>query len=149
MRLVAHDPGRHAIAGFDEAHFLLSDSAGRRLIEVLNRMGRSLNVTPILATQTLAETAELDNLLGVRCVFGMESEREAATALELLGLDGDDGRLRTTLTGFRSGRCLMRDYAGRVGRVQIDLVDPLLLAALDTTPRAPDQGTDAAIRLPV
>ncbi|HEY1357048.1 MAG TPA: ATP-binding protein [Thermoleophilaceae bacterium] len=150
MRLVAHDPGRHAIAGFDEAHFLLSDSAGRRLIEVLNRMGRSLNVTPILATQTLAETAELDNLLGVRCMFGMESEREAATALELLGLDGSDQRLRATLTSYRRGRCLMRDYAGRVGRVQIDLLDPQLLATLDTTPRAPDaDGADAALRLPV
>jgi hypothetical protein len=147
MRLVAHDPGRHALAGFDEAHFLLADSAGRRLIEVLNRMGRSLNVTPILATQTLAETAELDNLLGVRCMFGMESEREAATALELLGLDGGDERLRATLTGYRRGRCLMRDYAGRVGRVQIDLVEPQLLATLDTTPRA--EGADATLRLPL
>ena len=40
--------------------------------------------------------------------------------------------------GFRRGRCLMRDYQGRVSPVQIDLVDERILAALDTTPgRAP------------
>jgi hypothetical protein len=134
MRLVAHDTGRHAVIGFDEAHFLLTDGAGRRLIEVPTREGRSLNVTPILATQTLGEIADLDNLIGFLCMFGMESERAAAAALDLLGRDPEDSRLRAALMGFRRGRCLMRDYAGRVGAVQIDLVDERMLATLDTTP---------------
>ena len=38
--------------------YRLTDGAGRRLIEVPTREGRSLNVTPILATQTLAEIAD-------------------------------------------------------------------------------------------
>ncbi len=134
MRLVAADPTRHAVLGFDEAWVLLSDSTGRRLIEVLNRMGRSLNVTPILASQTIAESAELDNLLGARFVFGMESEREAARGLELLGLDPDSRELCDELMRFRAGRCFVRDYQGQVARAQIDFVDPALLAALDTTP---------------
>jgi AAA-like domain len=134
MRLVGGDPSRHAVLGFDEAWVLLSDSTGRRLIEVLNRMGRSLNVTPILASQTITESQELDNLLGARFVFGMESEREAARGLELLGLDPEDRDLLDQLTRFRAGRCFMRDYHGRVARTQIDFVDPNLLAALDTTP---------------
>ena len=41
---------------------------------------------------------------------------------------------RSQLLAFRRGRCLMRDYDGRVGPVQIDPADPALLAALDTTP---------------
>lgn len=134
MRLVGGDSSRHAVLGFDEAWVLLSDAEGRRTIEALNRMGRSLNVTPILASQTLAEAQDLDNLIGARFVYGMESEREAARGLALLGLDPENRELIDQLTRFRAGRCLMRDYRGRVGRVQIDLVDPDLLAALDTTP---------------
>lgn len=138
MRLVGNDPTRHAVLGFDEAWVLMSDSTGRRLIEVLNRMGRSLNVTPILASQTITETEELDNLLGARFVFGMESDREAARGLELLGLDPDSRELAEQLQRFRAGRCFIRDYQGRVARAQIDFVDPGLLAALDTTPRRED-----------
>jgi len=144
MRLVAADPSRHAVLGFDEAWVLLSDSTGRRLIEVLNRMGRSLNVTPILASQTIAESAELENLLGALFVFGMESEREAARGIELLGRDPDSRELRDQLLRFRAGRCFIRDYHGRVERCQIDLVDPALLHTLDTTPNSDrDQRRDA------
>ncbi len=139
MRLVSHDPARHAVLGFDEAWVLLSDSTGRRLIEVLNRMGRSLNVTPILASQTIAESAELDNLLGARFVFGMESEKEAERGLELLGLDPDSREHVDQLLRFRAGRCFIRDYQGRVARAQVDFVDAQLLAALDTTPNQAPQ----------
>jgi hypothetical protein len=46
---------------------------------------------------------------------------------------------------FRRGRCLMRDFEGRVSPVQIDLGDPRLLAALDTTPsREPHDDADTA-----
>lgn len=134
MRLVGFDRDRHAALGFDEAWFLLGDPAGRRLIEVLNRMGRSLYTTPILASQTLGEAEDLENLIGARFAFGMDSEREASRALSLLGLDGSDERLRSQLAAYRRGRALMRDYTGRVASIQVDVVDPELLAALDTTP---------------
>jgi hypothetical protein len=68
--------------------------------------------------------------------FGVETDAEAARVLNLLGLDGDDLAMRARLRGFRQGRCLLRDYEGRVGAVQIDLADDALLAALDTTPAA-------------
>ena len=38
------------------------------------------------------------------------------------------------LREMRQGRCLMRDLDGRVGELQVDLVYPQLLAALQTTP---------------
>jgi AAA-like domain len=54
----------------------------------------------------------------------------------MLGLDPEDPTLRSRLTEYRQGLCLMRDLDGRVGEVQFDLVFPELLAALDTTPKA-------------
>lgn len=134
MHLMGSDRSRHKALGFDEAWFLLSDAAGRRLIEHLNRWGRSENATPLLVTHLISDAEELDNLIGTRLVFGMESEKEAAAALQLLRLDPDDEHQRQRLTAFRRGACLMRDLHGRVAAVQIDPGDPDLLAALDTTP---------------
>jgi AAA-like domain len=148
LRLTGADPTRHAVLGFDEAWVLLADSAGRALVERISRLGRAQNVTPLLATQVLGDIDELGGLIGALFCFGVETEQEARRALELLRLDPDDARLVRQLTGFRRGRCLMRDYTGRVGAVQIDLVDPGLLELLDTTPQrppavAPEQTDDA------
>ena len=137
LALTSADPTRHSVLGFDEAWVLLADSAGRALVDRISRLGRAQNVTPLLATQVLGDVSELEGLIGAALSFGVETDDEARRALELLRLDAGDERLRGQLTGYRRGRCLMRDYQGNAGAVQIDLVDPQLLAALDTTPRAP------------
>lgn len=134
MHLMGTDRSRHKALGFDEAWFLLQDAAGRRLIEHLNRWGRSENATPILVTHLISDAEELDNLIGTRFVFGMESDKEAAAALRLLRLDPDDGRQRRRLLAFRKGACLMRDLEGRIAPIQIHAADPNVLQALDTTP---------------
>lgn len=134
MHLMGDDRTRHKVLGFDEAWFLLQDASGRRLIEHLNRWGRSENATPILVTHLISDAAELDNLIGARFMFGFESDSEARAALELLRLDGDDDRLRQRLLAYRRGRCLMRDLDGRVGAMQI-APGPDMLGILDTTPR--------------
>lgn len=135
MHLMGADRTRHKVLGFDEAWFLLQDATGRRLIEHLNRWGRSENATPILVTHLISDAGELDNLIGTRFMFGFESDSEARAALEQLRLDGDDARLRGRLLAYRKGRCLLRDLDGRVGAVQIELPGEDMLAVLDTTPR--------------
>lgn len=139
LRLTTLDPHRHAVLGFDEAWVLLADGAGRALVDRIARLGRAQNVTPLLATQVLGDVDELEGLIGAAFCFGVESDREARKALRLLHLDEEDEPLRLRLQAFRRGRCLVRDYSGRVGPVQIDLVVPEVLRALDTTPerRAP------------
>jgi hypothetical protein len=129
---------RHKVLLFDEAWMLLGDAAGRALVQRINRLCRSQNATPILATQVLADVAELEDLIGVCLCFGVETDSEAKRALQLLHLDPEASVSRAQLRGFRRGRCLMRDYDGRVAPIQIDPVDPALLDALDTTPRRPD-----------
>jgi hypothetical protein len=129
------DWSRHKVLVFDEAWMLLGDAAGRALVQRINRLCRSQNATPILATQALADVDELENLIGAYFCFGVETDAEAARALRLLHMDADDQRLSSQLQSFRRGRCFMRDYQGRVAPVQIDLVDDQLLSQLDTTPR--------------
>lgn len=135
LHLMGSDWSRHKVLLFDELWTLLGDAAGLALLQRINRLCRSLNATPILATQVIGDVADLTELVGCFFAFGVQTDSEAKRVLELLGLDADDGPLRAQLRGFRRGRCLMRDYEGRIAPVQIDLADPALLAALDTSPR--------------
>lgn len=144
LALMGAEPERHKVLLFDEAWLLLGSPAGRALLQRINRLGRSQNATPILATQMLADAADLDGLIGALLTFGVESEQEARHALRLLRLDPDDERLRDELTAYRRGRCFLRDFRGRVGAIQVEAGDPDLLAALDTTPTAERLPLDAA-----
>jgi hypothetical protein len=136
LRLVATNRNRHKIVLLDEAWFLLASTQGRLLLNRLVRLGRSMNTTILLATQRLADLGDLSELVGVYFLFGQDSIPEAERALRMVGLDPEDVALRSRLTEYRQGLCLMRDLDGRVGEVQFDLVFPELLAALDNTPGA-------------
>ena len=134
LRLTAADTTRHSVLAMDEAWALTSDSQGRALLERISRMGRSQNITPILATQMLGDTAELEPLVGALFAFGVETEAEAQKALSLLRLDPEDEPLVQRLLGYRAGRCYFRDFDGQVAPIQVD-PPAWMLAKLDTTPR--------------
>ncbi len=136
LRLVSSNRNRHKIVLLDEAWFLLASTQGRLLTSRLVRLGRSMNTTILLATQRLADLGDLSELVGVYFLFGQDSIPEAERALRMVDLDPADPALRSRLTEYRQGLCLMRDLDGRVGEVQIDLVFEELLAALDNTPKA-------------
>jgi hypothetical protein len=136
LRLCASDPQRHSVLAMDEAWALTSDAQGRALLERISRLGRSQNITPILATQMLGDAAELEPLVGALFAFGVETETEARRALELLRLDPDDQQATQRLLGYREGRCYLRDFAGQVAPIQID-PPAWMLDALSTTPPTP------------
>jgi hypothetical protein len=139
MHLMSSERERLKLFSFDEGWRLLKDPIGRTLLASLQRMGRSELAVPIISTQLVTDTLvgereSLENLLGATFVFGMRSEAEAARALQLLGLDPDDRRMRQRLLDFESGRCLFRDHRGRVEAIQVEIVVPSLLRAFSTTP---------------
>lgn len=111
-----------------------------------------MNITPLLASQMLADAEELEPLVGSYFAFGVETESEAREALKLLRLDVDDRVLIERMLGFRQGRCYFRDLDGRVVPMQIDPSEELL-KRLDTTPkreaessrRGEDERSDAAV----
>jgi hypothetical protein len=135
LRLCASDPGRHSVLAMDEAWALLADTQGRALLERISRLGRSQNITPILATQMLGDAAELEPLVGALFAFGVETEAEARHALALLRLDPDDEAAVQRLLGYRTGRCYLRDFSGQVAPIQIE-PPTWLLERLDTSPSA-------------
>lgn len=133
LRLCASDITRHSVLAMDEAWALLADTQGRALLERISRLGRSQNITPILATQMLGDAADLEPLVGALFAFGVETDEEARRALALLRLDCDDDAAVQRLVGNRAGRCFLRDFDGEVAPIQID-PPTWLLEQLDTTP---------------
>jgi hypothetical protein len=142
LHLASDDWTRHKVLVIEELSQLVGDAIGLSLIQRIVRLCRSQNATPILVTQVVDDVAEVADLVGCYFAFGVETENEAARVLRLVGLDHEDRTMRSRLQSFRRGRCLMRDYEGRVAPVQIDLVDPDLLRTLDTTPRTASEPTD-------
>jgi hypothetical protein len=139
MHLMGAERERLKIFSFDEGWRLLGDPIGRTLLVGLQRMGRSELAVPIISTQLVSDTLlgereSIENLLGATFVFGMRSDAEARRALQLLGLDPEDRRMRQTLLELDAGRCLLRDHHGRIEAIQVDVVVPSLLRAFSTTP---------------
>ena len=139
LHLMGSERGRLKLFSFDEGWRLLGDPIGRMLLSSLQRMGRSELAVPIISTQLvtdalIGERESLESLIGATFVFGVRAQSEAARALELLGLDPEDRRMRETLIGMEAGRCLFRDHSGRIEAIQVDVVMPSLLKALSTTP---------------
>jgi hypothetical protein len=135
LRLVSSNRHRHKIVLLDEAWFFLSSVQGRALLNRVIRLGRAFNATVLVATQRLADLGDLSELFGVYLLFGQETEAEARAGLVQIGLDSETP-LAQRITEYRQGLCLARDLDGRVGEMQVDLVFPELLAALDNTPKA-------------
>lgn len=134
LRLTTADRKRHSVFAMDEAWVLTQDPAGRKLLSRLSRLGRSQNVTPILASQQMSDAKELEKLVGAFFAFGMESEDDAREALKLMGLDPKDEGMVRRLTSYKRGRCLFMDYQSQVARMQVDLADADLLDQLNTRP---------------
>lgn len=139
LHLASADWSVHKVLIVEELSQLVGDAVGLALVQRIVRLCRSQNATPILVTQVVDDVAAVSDLVGCFFAFGVETDGEAERVLRLLGLDGEDEALRARLRSFRKGRCLLRDYEGRVAPIQVDLLDDALLRALDTTPGAHDE----------
>ena len=107
MRVITEEPGRQKVVLFDEAWFLLGSSSGRALISRLNRMGRSLNASLLLATQRVDDVGEIEDLIGTRVVFRLETDADAKHASALVGFDEVD-----SATPCRPATCRGRSCIG-------------------------------------
>jgi len=132
MDLLSSDRARHKLLILEEVSQLVGDAVGLSLVMRIVKWCRSQNGTPILIDQLLDGLDAVVDLVGWHFAFGVKTEREAKRIVNHMGLDADDPRLVSRQQRFRRGQCLVRDYEGRVGAVQIDLGS--LLAELATTP---------------
>ena len=122
----------------DEAWSVFNNEAGRSLIDEVSLLGRSLNMSVILATQSPAHIqgdgkgASLDNTISTRFAFRNTSEEDniiTAKAMSLPQNAGYEGVFRE----FQIGQCLMKDSQEQFAFVDITLPEGWL-QIFDTTP---------------
>ena len=167
--IVFDEQGRFAALTMDEAWALTSTLPGQQLLEEVLRDGRKHNAAGWVFSQNPDDLpAELRDLISVRFVFGLTGEA-AVSGLRWMGVDPSRENIdmlenwaarREVVSGpdgdfvpHEPPECLLRDAAGRVGRLQVlDAETELLRAGFESNPtrlaaRAADLEELAADRL--
>jgi hypothetical protein len=146
-RLVMSPQSVKKFFAVDEAWILRSIPEGRSLLNRMLLLGRSMNLVLMMAAQNPdvllpkegSENDDVSASLGWCFVGRITSRAQVQHAVRLLGLpledQGDLNRYVEMFQAFEKGRGFLRDPLGRIGEVQIDVVDEALLKAFSTTPQ--------------
>jgi hypothetical protein len=121
----------------DEAWSITSTEQGKKLIKEVARMGRAHNTSLILVSQNAGDFAGdgITNSVSTRLSFRAKDPDEINNVLTFLNMEHSDSN-RDTVRTLRNGECLLRDWSGRIARVQIDGWDDKMLKAFETNPRS-------------
>ncbi len=129
----------------DECWVLREFEEGRRLINEALRLSRSENLIPILASQNATdfeargEEDEISGLFGWKFIYRLDSSVQVAAALRLLGMDEEEPSVWTErFSKYVDGLGMVRDPEGRVGEMQVELVDSSLDKYFNSTPPGGD-----------
>ena len=138
LGILARHPDQAKLFNFDEVKVLLDHQFGRKLIDQLQRLGRSKKAVPVLQTQYASDIGldrdSVGALFGSVFCFRAPSEQEAIRSLELLGRPPDN-RLIRELQSAPSGRALVCDHRGQVEWLNVTL-PPSLATRVQTNPHA-------------
>lgn len=123
----------------DEAWAVFNNEHGRKMIDEVALLGRSLNMAFILATQSPAHIqnadgkTSLDNTISTRIAFKNRSEDDNRITIDSMNLPRNAG-FEGLLKILQTGQCLMKDVQGQFAFVDI-LLPEGWLKIFDTTPK--------------
>lgn len=129
---------RHAKAIIvDEAWAITSTKQGQKLINEVARMGRAHNTYLMLISQNAEDFngESVTNSVSTRLAFRANDPEAIKQTLTFLELEHSDSN-KDTIRNLNTGECLLKDWKGRIARVQIDSWNKDLRKALETNPRA-------------
>lgn len=125
----------------DESWVLREFEEGRKLYNEALRLSRSENLIPIMASQNATDFEaregedDISGLFGWKFIYRLDSRVQVEAALRLLGMNEEDpGTWTERFSTYTDGLGMVRDPEGRVGEMQVELVDPSLDQYFGTTP---------------
>ncbi len=123
----------------DEAWMLTQIKQGEDLIQDIVKLGRSMNIVPVLATQEGSDVdgPDIRNNVGVVFVFRMNAPEEIDGALSLLRITEKGEGMYQRFRELQSGHCFYRDIEGRVNKLQI-YVPKDWMKVFDTSVKEPN-----------
>lgn len=153
--MVSRDPGKQKAVIIDEAWAVVSTAAGRKVIQEIARMGRSLNTALVLVSQNADDFVSdgLINSVSTKLAFATKGRNETESLLRLFSLEPDQSNMET-MTSLNTGECLMMDADARISRVQVANWNRRWTVAFDTNPDSRKSTTakghtDSQLPLPV
>lgn len=112
----------------DESWAVTKIPQGEQLVKEFVKLGRSLNIVPLLATQEASDVGheEIRNNVGTVYSFRMNSQNEIEDAMEMLRMSSPIDDMVSNFRALKSGTCYYRDIEGRTNRIEIWLPDKWL-----------------------
>lgn len=122
----------------DEIWMLTQIKQGEELVQDIVKLGRSMNIVPLLATQEASDvdSPEIRNNVGVVLAFRMNDAEEIDGALSLLRMSEKGESIYSRFRDLKSGECFFRDIEGRVNKIKVYVPD-LWLKVFDTSVKSP------------
>lgn len=128
----------------DEAWAIVQNSAGAEMITKISLLGRSLNTSLLLITQSLdhLDSISIDNTISSFFAFGTKG-KEGNIITTYMGLreDNDDPSnpdWTELMSDLKAGECLMKDLKGNFSTVQIARYKEDWARAFETNPLLKD-----------
>lgn len=128
----------------DEAWSVIQNSAGKEMIQKVSLLGRSLNTSLLLITQSLdhLDGISIENTISTFFAFGTKGkEGNLITAYMGLREDNDDSTnpdWTELMSALQPGECLMKDLKGNFSTVQIARYKEDWARAFETSPLRKD-----------
>ncbi|OEH85999.1 hypothetical protein BHU72_14700 [Desulfuribacillus stibiiarsenatis] len=119
--------------GLDEIWSISRIPKGKQFVSKLNREGRALKNLVFMATQEPQDLKGLEQYLNNIYIYKQKGTKNAGDACDMLGIPNTEAN-RSTVLSLEKYHCLFRDQHERVSQVRIEITDPDLLKAFDTTP---------------
>ena len=118
----------------DEVWMLTQIQQGDELIQDIVKLGRSMNIVPILATQEASDvdSPEIRNNVGIVFAFRMNDKAEIDGALDLLKVSNREEWIYQRFRDLESGTCFYKDIEGRVQQISV-YVAPRDMEVFDTS----------------
>lgn len=126
----------------DEVWVLREFDQGRKLYNEALRLSRSENLIPIMASQNATDyearegEEDITGLFGWKFFYRLDSLTQVAAALRILGMTDEDPKdwLNTFAEEYQEGFGIVKDPEGRIGEMQVDLIDESLHPYFSSTP---------------
>jgi len=125
------NPNEDTMEFIDEAWVLRRSAEGQAVIMSIRRVGRSMNNSLVLITQSVNDNADDDDTTGFGTTFAFNEPNEQEDILRHMKLEVNEENLKW-LSSMTAGQCLFRDVFGNVNRISIDIFDPTWLELFST-----------------
>jgi len=141
-QLMAYPKSQLKVLCLDEVWVLREFDQGRKLYNEALRLSRSENLIVLMGSQNATDFEprdgedDISGLFGWKFMYRLDSLKQVESALRILGMTDEDPEdwSKTFSEKYQQGFGLVKDPEGRIGELQVELIDQELDRYFSSTP---------------